>query len=95
MLDSYTSLHQQGYAHSVETWQDGQLVGGLYGVAIGGAFFAEPMLPVFLMLQRLRWSRSCASYKRGDFTSWTANNPPPTLWPSAPKPSSAATFLII
>jgi leucyl/phenylalanyl-tRNA---protein transferase len=43
MLDSYTSLHQQGYAHSVETWQDGQLVGGLYGVALGGAFFAESM----------------------------------------------------
>ena len=43
MLDAYTTLHEQGYAHSVETWQDGELVGGLYGVAIGGAFFAESM----------------------------------------------------
>ena len=43
MLDAYTLLHKQGYAHSVETWQDGQLVGGLYGVALGGAFFAESM----------------------------------------------------
>lgn len=43
MLDAYTRLHELGYAHSVETWQDGQLVGGLYGVAIGGAFFAESM----------------------------------------------------
>ena len=43
MLEAYTSLHEQGYAHSVETWQDGQLVGGLYGVALGGAFFAESM----------------------------------------------------
>ena len=43
MLDAYTTLHEQGYAHSVETWKDGQLVGGLYGVAIGGAFFAESM----------------------------------------------------
>ena len=43
MLDAYTTLHEQGYAHSVETWQEGQLVGGLYGVALGGAFFAESM----------------------------------------------------
>lgn len=43
MLDAYTRLHELGYAHSVETWQDGQLVGGLYGVAIGEAFFAESM----------------------------------------------------
>lgn len=43
MLDAYTRLYDLGYAHSVETWQDGLLVGGLYGVAIGGAFFAESM----------------------------------------------------
>ena len=43
MLDAYTRLHELGYAHSVETWQDGRLVGGLYGVAIGGAFFGESM----------------------------------------------------
>ena len=43
MLDAYTTLHEQGYAHSVETWQEGKLVGGLYGVALGGAFFAESM----------------------------------------------------
>ena len=43
MLDAYTRLHEQGYAHSVETWQEGELVSGLYGVAIGGAFFAESM----------------------------------------------------
>ena len=43
MLEAYTTLHEQGYAHSVETWKDGQLVGGLYGVALGGAFFAESM----------------------------------------------------
>jgi leucyl/phenylalanyl-tRNA--protein transferase len=43
MLDAYTRLHELGHAHSVETWRDGRLVGGLYGVAIGGAFFAESM----------------------------------------------------
>ncbi len=39
----YQGLYQQGYAHSVECWQDGQLVGGLFGVTIGGAFFGESM----------------------------------------------------
>ena len=43
MLDAYTRLHELGYAHSIESWQEGILVGGLYGIAIGGAFFAESM----------------------------------------------------
>src|SRR5215203_2517572 len=40
---SYTNLFRLGHAHSVETWQDGKLVGGLYGVSIGGVFFGESM----------------------------------------------------
>jgi leucyl/phenylalanyl-tRNA--protein transferase len=39
----YTELYRDGGAHSVECWQDGELVGGLYGVALGGAFFGESM----------------------------------------------------
>jgi leucyl/phenylalanyl-tRNA--protein transferase len=39
----FTALHMQGHAHSVETYQNGRLVGGLYGVALGGAFFGESM----------------------------------------------------
>jgi leucyl/phenylalanyl-tRNA--protein transferase len=39
----YTELHRRGFAHSVEAWQDGRMAGGLYGVAIGGAFFGESM----------------------------------------------------
>jgi leucyl/phenylalanyl-tRNA---protein transferase len=39
----YNQLHRLGYAHSVECWQDGELVGGLYGVALNGAFFGESM----------------------------------------------------
>ena len=39
----YTSLFHLGFAHSVECWQDRQLIGGLYGVAMGGAFFGESM----------------------------------------------------
>ncbi len=43
MIDAYTTLHQLGYAHSVEVWDGDQLVGGLYGIALGKIFFGESM----------------------------------------------------
>ena len=43
IISLYTKLHDAGYAHSVEAWLDGELVGGLYGISIGGAFFGESM----------------------------------------------------
>lgn len=43
MIEAYNELHARGYAHSVETWRDGRLVGGLYGVALGRVFFGESM----------------------------------------------------
>ena len=43
IMDLYGALHARGAAHSVESWRDGSLVGGLYGVVLGGAFFGESM----------------------------------------------------
>ncbi len=43
MLAAYCRLHELGFAHSIEVWSGGTLVGGLYGVALGGAFFGESM----------------------------------------------------
>lgn len=43
IVDAYTELHALGWAHSIETWQDGELVGGLYGLAVGGLFAGESM----------------------------------------------------
>jgi len=43
MTQAYIRLHQSGYAHSVECWQDNELIGGLYGIAIGKVFFGESM----------------------------------------------------
>lgn len=43
MQKAYTELHRLGHAHSVECWQEGELAGGLYGVALGGIFFGESM----------------------------------------------------
>jgi len=63
MVDAYTSLHETGYAHSVETYHGDKLVGGLYGVAIGGVFFGESMfhimsdaskIALYYLVQRLR-----------------------------------------
>jgi len=43
MQQAYTTLHELGYAHSAETWLDGKLVGGLYGIRLGNLFFGESM----------------------------------------------------
>ena len=43
IVELYSELHRRSHAHSVETWRDGQLVGGLYGVSVGAAFFGESM----------------------------------------------------
>ena len=43
MQQAYTELHQEGYAHSVESWLNGELVGGLYGISLGQCFFGESM----------------------------------------------------
>ncbi len=65
MVEAYTRLHQLGHAHSVETWIGGELAGGLYGVALGRAFFGESMFSratdaskialVHLVRQLQRW----------------------------------------
>ncbi|MFH1420238.1 MAG: leucyl/phenylalanyl-tRNA--protein transferase [Planctomycetota bacterium] len=43
IIDAYCNLHRLGLAHSVEAWREGRLAGGLYGIALGGAFFGESM----------------------------------------------------
>lgn len=43
IIDSYENLHNEGYAHSFETWQNGEIVGGFYGVQLGSMFFGESM----------------------------------------------------
>jgi leucyl/phenylalanyl-tRNA--protein transferase len=46
MIEAYEALHKLGYAHSFESWHEGRLVGGLYGVALGRAFFGESMFSI-------------------------------------------------
>jgi leucyl/phenylalanyl-tRNA--protein transferase len=67
MLMAYTRLHQLGYAHSVETWIDGKLVGGLYGVAIGRAFYGESMFSRVSDASKIALAHLCRYLDRRGF----------------------------
>jgi leucyl/phenylalanyl-tRNA--protein transferase len=78
IIESYSELHARGVAHSIEVWRDQQLAGGLYGVALGGAFFGESMfhrvtdaskIALLALVERLR-SRG---YELLD-TQWTTDH---------------------
>ena len=76
IITAYTELHALGWAHSVESWRDGELAGGLYGVAIGGLFAGESMFTrvrdaskVALMGLVERLSDECAGLRLLD-TQW-------------------------
>lgn len=56
MRKAYIRLHHEGYAHSVEAWRDGALVGGLYGVSLGAAFFGESMFSLLDYASRAAFS---------------------------------------
>lgn len=78
MLDAYTRLHDLGLAHSIESWHEGELAGGLYGVSIGALFFGESMFArvadaskvafVALVEQLRRWGTTHV-----DCQVWTAH----------------------
>ena len=59
MIAAYTELHRLGYAHSVETWCDGELVGGLYGMSIGKLFFGESMFSRRSNASKIALARLC------------------------------------
>jgi leucyl/phenylalanyl-tRNA--protein transferase len=64
----FIELHQMGHAHSVETWQDGVLVGGLYGVILGGAFFGESMFSSVTDASKVALAHLMARLRLGGFT---------------------------
>ena len=63
----FTELFRMGYAHSVETWKDGTLVGGLYGVALGGAFFGESMFSFARDASKIALAHLVARLRLGGF----------------------------
>jgi leucyl/phenylalanyl-tRNA--protein transferase len=63
----FTELHLRGHAHSVESWRDGRLVGGLYGVALGGVFFGESMFSVERDASKVALASLVERLQRGGF----------------------------
>lgn len=67
MIAAYERLHALGYAHSVEAWRDGELLGGLYGVALGRAFFGESMFHLCPEASRAALAGLVAFLRERDF----------------------------
>ncbi len=67
IVQLYTALHRLGFAHSVETWHEGELVGGLYGVALGGAFFGESMFSRMTDASKVALAQLVVRLRRGGF----------------------------
>ncbi|MDD5363984.1 MAG: leucyl/phenylalanyl-tRNA--protein transferase [Gallionellaceae bacterium] len=65
MVRAYCRLHELGHAHSVETWMDGELVGGLYGIAIGRMFYGESMFS-----RATDGSKIALAHLAGQLTRW-------------------------
>lgn len=68
IVQLFVELHQLGLAHSVETWREGRLVGGLYGVALGGAFCGESMFSRETDASKVALVHLVARLKQGGFT---------------------------
>lgn len=67
IVDLYCELHERGYAHSVECWKDEQLVGGLYGVSLGAAYFGESMFSRETDASKIALTYLVARLRRGGF----------------------------
>ncbi|MCH7486532.1 MAG: leucyl/phenylalanyl-tRNA--protein transferase [Proteobacteria bacterium] len=67
IIEAYCELHRSGFAHSVEAWQDGRLAGGIYGVALGGAFFGESMFSAATDASKVALVHLVARLKAGGF----------------------------
>jgi leucyl/phenylalanyl-tRNA--protein transferase len=67
MIAAYKILHAEGYAHSVEVWQNGLLVGGLYGVSLGKAFFGESMFHRKTDASKVALHYLCMALEKKDF----------------------------
>jgi leucyl/phenylalanyl-tRNA---protein transferase len=67
MISAYHNLHQNGLAHSVECWEKNKLVGGLYGVSLGGIFFGESMFSKITDTSKIALAFLCAQLKEWNF----------------------------
>ncbi len=79
MITAYTELHQQGLAHSVEVWQQERLVGGLYGVSQGQAFFGESMFSMQKNASKVAFAHLAKCLQTHNFSFIDCQLPTPHL----------------
>jgi leucyl/phenylalanyl-tRNA--protein transferase len=93
VIKAYTSLHRMGLAHSAEIWKDDQLLGGLYGVSLGGAFFGESMFSLEPNISKLALIRFGEWLSERDFKFIDCQIESSHLARMGAKPYSRADFL--
>jgi leucyl/phenylalanyl-tRNA--protein transferase len=91
MIESYGELHRRGVAHSVEAWSGDRLVGGLYGLSLGAAFFGESMFALEQDASKLAFVALVRSSAAGASRSSTARSTRPTSRTSARASGRGAT----
>jgi leucyl/phenylalanyl-tRNA--protein transferase len=79
IVDVFVALHKRGFAHSIETWHDGKLVGGLYGLSLGAAFFAESKFSRMTDASKVALVHLAARLKGGGYMLLDAQFPNPHL----------------
>ena len=79
VIEGYSVLHDMGYAHSIEAWQDEKLVGGLYGVVIGKMFFGESMFSTVSDSSKVAFAHLIERLKADGFTMIDCQIPSPHL----------------
>lgn len=93
MQAAYTTLHHQGWAHSIEAWREDRLVGGLYGVALGGAFFGESMFSLETDASKACFAMLAARLEAWGFTLLDCQVENPHTTSLGAKPMPRALFL--
>jgi leucyl/phenylalanyl-tRNA--protein transferase len=92
MVDAYAQLAERGLAHSVEAWRDGELVGGLYGVALGRMFFGESMFAEATDASKVALAHLVAILRCGGYPMIDCQQDTPHLASLGARPIARAQF---
>lgn len=93
MLDAYNLLHRLGFAHSVEVWSEGVLVGGLYGIALGRCFFGESMFHRVPNASKVGFATLIAALKERDYLLVDCQQPSAHLFSFGAREIPRSAFL--
>jgi len=93
MKAAYCKLHEAGYAHSFETWHGGRLVGGLYGISLGGIFFGESMFSSMPNASKAAFAAMAAHCQAWDLPVIDCQMPTPHLMRLGAKPLERSAYL--